>query len=406
MDIRPIASALTRNKTGFVLIALQVALTLAIVCNSVFIILQRLETMGRPTGVDEPNIFTFESVPFSAKGDMLPGLRADLDALRAMPGVIDATSTNSLPLSNGGWSTGVSKKQPDPSGAGRSDADTAVYLVDEHGLDALGLKLVAGRNFTADEIVPNLPNVNYEPGTAIVSQALAKKLFPDGDALGKTVWGFGNNKSQTIVGIVERMQAAWPRWKNTENSLLAPGWQIPPSNHYIVRTQPGQRDVVMHDVEQRMRAVDDRRIVHELKDYTEIRATSYRRDRAMAIMLVSVIVSLLVITGLGIVGMASFWVASRTKQIGTRRALGARRRDVLHYFQVENFLITGAGLALGSLLAYGFNVWLMQQYDLPRLAWWYVPAGAAALWALGQAAVLGPALRGAGVAPAVATRTV
>lgn len=404
MRLHPIASALARNKTGLILIALQVALTLAIVVNSLFIIIQRLDRMGRPSGLDEQNMFSFRTVPFIAPRDPnLAGLQADLDSLRAMPGVVDATGSNSAPLSGGGWSTGVTKKPPDPSGRGKSDAPTAVYLVDDHGLNAMGLNLIAGRNFRSDETVPLVPNKPFEPAAVIVSKTLADKLFPDGNALGQTIYAFGQ-KPQTIVGVVERLQSAWARWKDTENALLAPG--LATDNRYIVRTQPGQLDTVMRDVEARLRAVNDQRVVHEVEDFRQIRAEAYKRDRAMAIMLVTVIVCLLVITGLGIVGMASFWVTSRTKQIGTRRALGARRRDVTRYFQLENLMITGVGLAVGALLAYGFNFWLMQQYELPRLAWYYVPLGGLALCALGQLAVLGPALRGAGVPPAVATRSV
>jgi putative ABC transport system permease protein len=404
MRLHPIASALGRNKTGLILIALQIALTLAIVVNSLFIILQRLDKMGRPSGLDEANMFSFRNAPFvAAREPDLAGLAADLAALRGMPGVVDATASNSVPLSNGGWSNGVTRKPPDPSGSGKSDAPTAVFLVDEHGLNTLGVKLVAGRNFGPEELIAQVPNRQFEPGVVIVSQALADKLFPDGNALGQTIYAFGQ-KPQTIIGIVERLQSAWPTWKDTENALLAPG--LVTDERYVVRTQPGQLDAVMRDVEARLRAVNDQRVVHDVQDFRQIRAAAYRRDRAMAIMLISVIVALLVITGLGIVGMASFWVTSRTKQIGTRRALGARRRDVTRYFQVENLMITGVGLAAGALLAYGFNFWLMQAYELPRLAWYYVPLGALALIALGQGAVLGPALRGAGVPPAVATRSV
>jgi putative ABC transport system permease protein len=405
MRLHPIASALGRNKTGLILIALQVALTLAIVVNSLFIIVQRLDRMGRPSGLDEANMFSLRNQPLvAAREPDLGALAVDLDTLRAMPGVLDATASNSVPLSNGGWSTGISKTPPDPSGRGRSDASTAVYLVDDHGLNTFGVNLIAGRNFRPDELVPLVPNRPYEPGAVIVSKTLADKLFPDGNALGQTVYAFGRDKAPVIVGIVERLQSAWPRWKDTEHALLAPG--LVTENRYVVRTQPGQLDAVLRDVESKLRAVNDRRVVHDIQDFRQIRAEAYKRDRAMAIMLITVIVALLLITGLGIVGMASFWVTSRTKQIGTRRALGARKRDVTRYFQLENLMITGVGLAAGALLAYGFNFWLMQQYELPRLAWYYVPLGAVALCALGQLAVLGPALRGAGVPPAVATRSV
>ena len=126
----------------------------------------------------------------------------------------------------------------------------------------------------------------------------------------------------------------------------------------------------------------------------------------MVWLLVAVIVGLLVVTALGIVGLASFWVQQRTKQIGVRRALGATRGQILRYFQTENFLLATVGIALGMALAYGINLMLMERYELARLPAMYLPVGAITLWLLGQIAVFGPARRAAAVPPAVATRSV
>jgi len=106
------------------------------------------------------------------------------------------------------------------------------------------------------------------------------------------------------------------------------------------------------------------------------------------------------------VGLASFWVAQRRKQIGIRRALGATRADILRYFQTENFLIVTFGIVVGMAMAYGISLLLMMHYELPHLPWLYLPIGAIALWLIGQLAVLGPALRAAAVPPVVATRSV
>ncbi len=111
------------------------------------------------------------------------------------------------------------------------------------------------------------------------------------------------------------------------------------------------------------------------------------------------------VTALGIVGLASFWVQQRTKQIGIRRALGATRGQILRYFQTENFLLASVGIVLGMLLAYSINLWLMGAYELPRMPITYLPIGAVLLWLLGQIAVFGPAHRAAAVPPAVATRS-
>jgi putative ABC transport system permease protein len=131
----------------------------------------------------------------------------------------------------------------------------------------------------------------------------------------------------------------------------------------------------------------------------------YRNDRAMAWMLVGVCLLLLVVTAVGIVGLTSFWVAQRTRQIGIRRAIGATRGDILRYFQAENFLIATFGIVLGMVLAFGLNLLLMLHYELGRLPGWYFPVGAVTLWIIGQLAVLGPALRASNVPPVVATRS-
>jgi putative ABC transport system permease protein len=126
----------------------------------------------------------------------------------------------------------------------------------------------------------------------------------------------------------------------------------------------------------------------------------------MAWLLGIVCIALLLITALGIVGLASFWVQQRTKQIGVRRALGATRGQILRYFQTENFLLATFGIVLGMIGAFGINQLLMGAYELPRLPALYLPIGALALWLLGQVSVLGPARRAAAVPPAVATRSV
>ena len=137
-----------------------------------------------------------------------------------------------------------------------------------------------------------------------------------------------------------------------------------------------------------------------------MRSEFFRGDRSMAWMLSAVIIALLIVTALGIVGLASFWVQQRTRQIGVRRALGATKGQILRYFQTENFLLATLGIVLGMMLAYGINQLLMGKYELPRLPAIYLPIGAIALWLLGQVSVLGPARRAAAVPPAVATRSV
>ncbi|EQD63774.1 ABC transporter permease, partial [mine drainage metagenome] len=121
--------------------------------------------------------------------------------------------------------------------------------------------------------------------------------------------------------------------------------------------------------------------------------------------LMAITAVLLAITALGVSGLASFWVQQRTRQIGTRRALGATRGAVLRHFQAENFVIASMGVALGAALTLGINQLLMQHFAQPRLPLLYVAWGALSMWVLGQLAVLGPALRAARVPPTAAMRS-
>ncbi len=402
MEIRPIVSALMRSKIALILIGLQIALTLAIVCNALFIVAQRVERMRRPSGLDEANTFEVSSLGFGARYDVRAAVRQDLATLRALPGVADVAPINRVPMGRAGWSTAISlnPEQKTPTLA------TAIYMVDDHAIGALGIRLVAGRNFTPAEIeFRDLRDPDWPPGV-IVTRALAERLFPGTSGVGQRFYLDPRQPANTVIGVVDRLQAPWLDTDETEYSTLVP--QIRPygtESRYLIRAQSGRRDPLMSRVEQTLGRINASRIVRGLESMQDVRRDGYKSDRMMAVVLGMVVLLLLAITALSVLGMASFWVAQRTRQIGTRRALGATRADILRYFQTENFIITSIGLAGGTILAYALSLWLMQAYQVPRLPWYYVPVGFVCLWVLGQLAVLSPALRASRVPPAVATRS-
>ncbi|MEQ1512868.1 MAG: FtsX-like permease family protein [Lysobacteraceae bacterium] len=403
MDIRPILSTLRRHKTASALIVIEIALSCAIVCNALFLIGNRLDRMGRDTGMANDEIVRINIAGIGTNDNADAAVKTDLAAIRAVPGVKYATSTNHVPFDSSSWNSSVSIKpdQRNPS------MNVGVYLGDEQLLETFGLKLVAGRDFLSEEYADmgSLTNDSSIPST-IVTRAMAEKLFPGENALGKLLYDSWGSKPIKIVGVVESLIRPNDNGGPSEAqySMLLP--IQPTAGRFAIRTSPERRDEVLKASVAALEKVNRSRIIMDQGTFSDVIAEYYRQDKAMAWLLGAVCVALMVVTALGIVGLASFWVQQRTKQIGVRRALGATRSQILRYFQTENFLLATIGIVLGMLGAFGLNQLLMTHYELPRLPAFYLPMGAVALWLLGQIAVYGPAKRAAAVPPAVATRSV
>jgi putative ABC transport system permease protein len=406
MEIRPILSAMRRNKVGAVLIALQMAITLAILCNGLFIVEQRLRLSERPSGLDEANVFILTNQWVGNPPDLKARVQADLAALRSLPGVAAATVTNSYPMGDGGSIEGM-MLDPDQKEA---TATTALYLLDQQGLQAMGVKLIAGRNFNADEIQDKAGfDDQVPPAAAIITRVLAEKLFPGQNALGKTVYVQFQKHTVPIVGIVDRLQVPWVQgdsWATNfnDNSTIEPYRYFAGYYHYMIRTQPGQLASVVQEAEKQLYRISRARVVEKTVPMLEARKIAYKDDRGLAIILIVVCVALLAVTAFGIVGLTSYWVAQRRRQIGIRRALGATRNAIIRYFQTENFMIAAGGAAVGVALAVSLNLWMVSSFAMARLQTGYTFIGALVVLLLGQAAVLWPAFKAASIPPALATR--
>jgi putative ABC transport system permease protein len=402
MELGPIWRAILRNKSSYSLIALQIAVTMAIMVNAIAIIQERTSQMGRPSGTDEANIITLSSISFAPQMDMRSMIDEDLAMLRGMPGVRDAIATNSFPLRGGGSSRGLATEAgPDADGIG-----TAVYFSDEHAIETYGTSLIDGQNFAHDEIAWNDEEISTWPATGIVTEALAKELFPDetGSYVGKTVF-INDNDPVQIVGVIDRLQAPWDGWERVENSMLVPLRSDNEYVRYVIRTEPGYLDELIPQIEEALAKNNDR-IIEDVRPMTEVRERSYTGDAAMVTMLLFIVILLTAITGLGIVGLASFSVSRRTRQIGVRRALGATRPEIVRYFMIENFIISSIGIIGGAIFAIALNIFMVQAFALTPLAWYVVPIAMIILWIVGQAAVAGPARRASAISPAIATRSI
>ncbi len=406
LSVRPIVSALLRNRTGALLVAVQIAIALAVLVNAVYIVKQRIDRIGAPSGMDIDNILVVSSSGFTEGYDYVAAIHDDLGYLRGVNGVTAATAVNSVPLSNSGSSTTLGAHPDDKPGVG----ETGNYMeIDEQGLDALGLHLIAGRNFRREEILPpiTLGTASDFVPSVILTKDMAAGLFPNQNPIGKTVYN-QLHAPATVIGVVERMQATWHDFPHLGNVFLMPRLPFSFSGaiYYMVRCKPGQRDAVARIVEEHLSASNPNRLIDWIRPLKRFKDRSYSGDRNMEIFLVAVTTLLVAISSLGIFGLGTFNVSTRTKQIGTRRAVGARRGDILRYFMVENAMITTSGIFVGSALALAVGYLLSVKYELPRLDLYYLVGGIPVLWIIGQLAVWHPARKASTVSPSVATRTV
>ena len=405
-DLVPILSTLRRHRIAAGLIVLEVALTCAIVTNALHLIQTRVEALQTDSGLAES-----EMAVLNLRGskpqppERTAGIVAeDAMRLRAVPGVKAVTVANQIVYGNNSNNSGVSM-EPDYKG---TRVTAAQYAADEQMIPAFGLKLLEGRNFTADEILDGYQAFSVpDPviGQLIVNKVMADKFFPGRSAVGQRVYVFGRSPS-TIIGVVETLtHTQLHRARGGDGSGAAMILPLRGGGSYILRAEPGQLDRVIKAATAVLEAGDQGRVVTQARTVKQMRAQFYAQDRAMAWLMGGVCLCLLLVTAMGIVGLASFWVQQRTRMIGTRRALGATEQQILRYFQLENLLLTTTGVLIGLGAAWGLSQLLMQSYELPRLPWAYLPAGAVSLWLLGQLAVWAPARRAARLSPVAALRS-
>ena len=397
LNIKPIFSSLLRSKSGPVLLLVQIVLSVAIVANASFIIHERLQMMQRDSGVDEEQVLAFNVFNFDPSIDAEQQNQIDQQILRALPNVEAATSTNMLPLSGSGWSSTLNLG-PD-SDTAKSTPQFAMYLGTEHTIKTLGLKLIEGRNFYADEINKS---VNDPGKLAIISKAFGEAVWPGESAIGKQL--FIDDEQIEVIGVVEKLQGAWVDSDELEYSVIH---NVDHAGYnYLVRAAPSQHEALKDAIIKALMKENPNRVIDDFESIVDVKKRSYRDHELMITVLSMMVVLLLLITSLGLTGMVMFNIQRRTKQIGTRRALGATKGDILSLFLVENYLICLSGGILGASLAVLLGQQLMKYYDLPQLNLLYPAMTVVGMLVVTTVAVVLPARKAANISPAMATRSV
>jgi putative ABC transport system permease protein len=403
MEIGPILRAMSRNRIKVGLLVLEIAVTTAVVLNCLSMIQEQRQRIGRPSGIDEKNLMTVQIRPwgqaFADEGTRKDIVRRDLETLRAMPEVADASLMSPIPLQGGG-SSGMYKA------LGGKDSDKVrapIYNADEHVLSTLGLELVEGRALAdTDQPLKNGPQIL----NCLVTRDFADAVFPGQSPIGKMIDSGNVEFPDVIVGVVARMVTPYGGGPMESQVVIYPAG--PPGGSfisYVVRAKPGELEHAMGRVDDVLLGLQAERLV-DLQTMAAVKGGGYALNAFVMRVLAVIAGLLLAVTALGIFGTTSFSVTQRTKQIGTRRALGASRAEILRYFLVENSLVSGIGIALGLAGAFALNVPLVTQFAGSKLGPGLTIAGVLLLWLVGVGATIVPARRASRLSPALATRSV
>ena len=414
MNIGPILRAMKHNRTRVVLIVLEIAMTLAIVTNCVNVILAERAKMSRTSGFDDENILWMNFRPFGAEfretGYLDTIIDADIRTIASIPGV-KAVANTSFQL----WEGGGSSTHMVGTGTTKEPINTQIYYATKDIMQTLGSTIIAGRGFRdGDHGVGTAPD---PVDVVLISRTLAEVLFPGENAVGKSIQQSINagetvGDPYTVIGVFEQFYNPWGMGSDEPTPVELRGLFLPArvgsynnGISYLVRTEPGTMASVIPEIEKRLSAANGQRVF-------DFMSTPQKKDRwfssgkIIVTTMTCIIVALIAVTALGLLGLTSLAVAERTKQIGTRRALGATRRDILSHFLIENWLVTTAGLALGVVGAYALNFLLVSQISDVKMEWWLIVGGMLLLWINGLVSTLPPAMRAMAVSPSIATRSV
>jgi putative ABC transport system permease protein len=380
-------------------VAAQVALSLVLLATAGLFLRSLGAERRADVGYDASDRVLALSIDLGRQGYNDDAARAFADELQAraeaLPGVRSASFTTAVPMERRRVGTTIA-----PADVPRAEEAEAMQAVVRPGyFRTVGIPLALGRDFAPHD-GPGAPRV------AIVSESLARQLWPGGGAVGRTVQVGGEAEPFTVVGVArEAMLSAV--YESAKPAVYLPLPQRPVEKRItlVVRAAADARPLAAA-LRRQVRALDADLPVDEVRTLA-----GYRRDSMEEIRTTSRLVGLfgalaLLLASAGIYGVMAFSVTQRRREIGVRVALGARRGDVVALFVGQGMRLALFGIVAGLVLSAGVGRLLsgllygLSPVEAPALL-----AVAALLAGVAAFAAWLPARRAAGVDPVVALRS-
>jgi predicted permease len=327
------------------LVVVQVALSLVLVVGA-GLFLRTLDNLRRvDVGFDSTNLLMFNLNPGvnQIEGDRAAQLfHRVLDRMAALPGVTASTLTRTTLLSGSTSTSSVFAQGQTATAA----AEDRMFMMDVSPtfFATMRIPVQRGRGFTEQDDIA-------APKVAVINEAAARKLFPDGNVVGRRL-GFSFEKPGEfeIVGVVRDAKYASVRDPGPPTMYRAV-WQSPNRRLNVVLRTAGEPMAMAETVRTAMREVAPTLPIQEFTSQTEQISLRFAQERLFAKAYTAFGLLALVLACIGLFGLMSYNVARRTNEIGVRMALGAQRRAVVAMVMRESMWLVGIGVALGLAAA-------------------------------------------------------
>jgi predicted permease len=325
---------------------------------------------------------------------------AVLDALRALPGVGGASLTTAVPLVDAGAVFYRAEGMPPTDATNRPRA--YVQRVSTGHFDVLGMKMLAGRDFTAAELVRGNTSV-------IVSENVAKRFWPNQSALGRRIkQGDVTTQSPwlTIVGVVgEANLRGIPRNPTADPDLYFPFAETTRVFAVALKTD-GDPQALAASAREALRRINPGVAVFNVQPLSGLVDTQLSAAKFLSWVTGTFALVALTLAILGIYGTLSYWVRRRRTEIGIRAALGANRSRVLTLVVGQAMVLAAIGVVVGAALAAALGGFVQSQlYGVQAIDWLSFAATAGVMLVAALIASMAPAIRALRVNPIVALRS-